>query len=473
MQKTETPTAAVYCRISRDREGAGLGVQRQEEDCRQLAASLGWRVVRVFTDNDISAYSGKRRPEYESLVEQMRAGRIQGVLTWHTDRLHRSPRELETYIDASEKNGIVTHTVKAGEIDLSTPSGRAVARTLGAWARYESEHKSERIVRKKLQLAQEGAFSGGPVPFGYRITDGKPVIEESEALEIKNAITGFMAGRSIGFIVKDLNSRGIKTRRGQKWTSTAVRNMLLRPTHAGLSAYRSEIMGPSVFPAIISEDEWRSVASTLKNPSRLTQNGNRVRHLLAGMMLCGRCEKPMTTSSRRGPDGQVHYYKCKELGGGHAFQNAAPVEDMVAGVVIGVLSRAEVAHGLAAHQEADNAAALRQRAVALRARLDEAANSYAEGTINAKQLGIITARVNADLEAVTNELASLRSSNVLAGRHGTTEEVTAWWESADIEDRRAVIDALMTIHVDPVGKSAPRRFDSERIRIVPKADRNA
>jgi hypothetical protein len=51
--------AAIYVRISSDRTGAGLGVARQEEDCRALCERLGWQVVRVYPDNDVSAYSGK------------------------------------------------------------------------------------------------------------------------------------------------------------------------------------------------------------------------------------------------------------------------------------------------------------------------------------------------------------------------------------------------------------------------------
>lgn len=40
--------AAIYCRISQDRTGAGLGVQRQEVESRELSARLGWSVVEVF-----------------------------------------------------------------------------------------------------------------------------------------------------------------------------------------------------------------------------------------------------------------------------------------------------------------------------------------------------------------------------------------------------------------------------------------
>jgi len=60
--------AAVYTRISRDFTGAVAGVARQEQDCREKAASLGWEVAEVFSDNDTSAYSGKRRPRYEAML---------------------------------------------------------------------------------------------------------------------------------------------------------------------------------------------------------------------------------------------------------------------------------------------------------------------------------------------------------------------------------------------------------------------
>jgi DNA invertase Pin-like site-specific DNA recombinase len=51
--------AAIYCRISLDRAGAGLGVAPQQEHCRELAKRLGWPVADVYFDNNVSAYSGK------------------------------------------------------------------------------------------------------------------------------------------------------------------------------------------------------------------------------------------------------------------------------------------------------------------------------------------------------------------------------------------------------------------------------
>src|ERR1700687_5250046 len=80
-------SAAIYARISHDpkkdnddqktdepirRGGDGLGVQRQEQDCRELAARLGYDIAHVFVDNDISAYSGKHRPGFEALLDAMK-----------------------------------------------------------------------------------------------------------------------------------------------------------------------------------------------------------------------------------------------------------------------------------------------------------------------------------------------------------------------------------------------------------------
>ncbi|WP_010358436.1 recombinase family protein, partial [Streptomyces acidiscabies] len=139
--------AVIYCRISQDRTGAGLGIDRQREDCEALAARMGWEVVEVYVDNDVSAFSGKLRKGYRQMLADLNDGKATIVIVWHTDRLHRSPTELEEYIDLSDRRGIATHTVQAGSIDLTTPSGRMTARILGAVARQESEHKGERVAR--------------------------------------------------------------------------------------------------------------------------------------------------------------------------------------------------------------------------------------------------------------------------------------------------------------------------------------
>ncbi|MGO4342895.1 recombinase family protein [Pedococcus sp. 2YAF34] len=58
--------AAIYARVSQDRTGEALGVRRRLQDCRAETERRGWPVVAEFVDDDVSAHSGKVRPQYRA-----------------------------------------------------------------------------------------------------------------------------------------------------------------------------------------------------------------------------------------------------------------------------------------------------------------------------------------------------------------------------------------------------------------------
>ncbi|MGV7904486.1 recombinase family protein, partial [Mycobacterium kansasii] len=80
---------------SSDPSGESLGVQRQLDDCRELARSRGWVIGQEYVDNDVSAYSGKSRPAYRRMFDDLRSGARDAVIVYNLDRLHRQPSELE------------------------------------------------------------------------------------------------------------------------------------------------------------------------------------------------------------------------------------------------------------------------------------------------------------------------------------------------------------------------------------------
>ena len=96
---------------------------------------------------------GGSRPGYRALLESVACGDVDVVLVWHADRLYRRMHDLEEYISICQPRAIPTLTVQAGPLDLATPSGRMVARTLGSVAQYESEQKAERQKRANFQRA--------------------------------------------------------------------------------------------------------------------------------------------------------------------------------------------------------------------------------------------------------------------------------------------------------------------------------
>jgi len=158
--------AAMYLRISQDRNGEGLAIERQRELLEKKAADLGWRIGIEIADRDISAYSRKRRPGWEQLLADLRAGVLDGVLAVDQDRLARRLSDLGRLLDVCEERKAPI-VLLSGEIDTTTADGILKAQILGSVAENESRKKSERERRQRDQAAAQGRYQGGRRPFGY------------------------------------------------------------------------------------------------------------------------------------------------------------------------------------------------------------------------------------------------------------------------------------------------------------------
>src|SRR5437016_10371640 len=105
MKRTKASAGAIYCRISQDRGGTELGVDRQEALCGKLAEDKGWTVAEVYVDNDLSAYSGRRRPRYEQMLADVEAGRRDGLLAGGPGRIVRRVGEVGRFRSRGEEGG--------------------------------------------------------------------------------------------------------------------------------------------------------------------------------------------------------------------------------------------------------------------------------------------------------------------------------------------------------------------------------
>jgi site-specific DNA recombinase len=457
--------ALVYVRISRDREGAGLGVERQEGDCRALADRLGWNVLGVYVDNDMSAYSGKPRPGYRRMLADLDTGMYGGVLAWHTDRLYRMPPELEELGALCDKRTIPIQTVKAGLIDLSTSAGWLNARMLGAVARYEVDHMIERIEAAKLQAAAAGKWGGGPRPFGYA-ADGVTV-DESEAAVVRAVADLVLAGSSLRSLTADLNARGVRTSTGRQWAPTELKKMLVRPRNAGLRQHRGQVIGPAAWPAILEEDTWRALCAQVGDPGRRTSPPPGRVWLGSGLFLCGVCADGQTVSagtSSTGSGGHKPGYRCRSRR--HVTRDAVAVDEFVTAVVVGRLSRPDAA-GLLRVGEPPDMAALHTEALALRAQLDELGRMYGARQMDARQVAEASAILHADLADVEDRIGRAASRSVLAGVAGVRDPAEVW-AGLSLDRRRAVVDALLTVTILPTRRGrlpGGGYFDPDAIRI--------
>jgi site-specific DNA recombinase len=334
------PRAAIYTRISRDITGEGEGVQRQEEACRKLAAVMGLEVSVVYSDNDVGASNRtglKPRPEYEAMLEAVRAGVISTIIAYSNSRLTRRPKEWMELITLAESGKLQIKTVVSGNHDLTTADGRAVAITVAAWDAAESDRISE---RQKITF-KRNAYAGKPKlqrqrPFGWE-EDGI-TIRGDEARHIRKAIEQIKAGASVASITHGWNQAGIRTavdpeqskkevKPDGQWEWSVVYRVLLGWRAVGVRTYKREPLydaeGKLVMggwdPIISLQDREQALAML----SRLSRTKLRTGSWpLAGILRCGECSKPLYGQLPSGSRGRA-LYGCKR---GHVGISAGLVE---------------------------------------------------------------------------------------------------------------------------------------------------
>ncbi|WP_051362876.1 recombinase family protein [Amycolatopsis thermoflava] len=435
----------IYCRISSDPTGRAAGVQRQETECRELAERLGWEVVDVLVDNDISAHSGKRRPAYEQLLDAISLGKIDAFVAWHADRLYRRTKDLQQLIDIVNLHKVQIRTVTSGDIDLTTATGRAVAKTVATWNEHEVEHAIERMKLAKSAAASEGRWLGGGRPFGFE--DDGVTVRESEASEIVAAVRRVLMGGSLLAIASEWNERGLLTARGKEWSQTTVRRLLLRARNAGLVEYNGEIVGPAQWPAIVPEHEWQAVRRLLSDPSRQTAFTRDRKYLGSGLYLCGLCEDGSTVHAHTGGRGGRPHYRCKKPGRHQLIRGSIPVDEYVTSTVAEILGHLAKDGALRlAPPGSEDLSALYAEAASIRAELDAARQALANHDIDLKSFVVASKQWQADLDAVEARLERHGDRQPLALVMNAPDPVAEFQsDRLPIDVKRAVIGRLVKV----------------------------
>lgn len=457
--------AAIYVRISSDPNGQELGVTRQLEDCTALAARLGWDVVTVHSDNDLSAFSGRRRPAFEALLDGMKTGQYDALIVWHVDRLYRSMRDLERLIEIADAARVQIKSVQGGDLDLSNSSGRMLARILGSVARQESEHSSERRVRAYMQKAESGRWQTANRPFGYTMT-GEPL--EPEATAYRTAVADVLAGKSIVAVARDWNAQGLKTTlagttyKGKTvtgvWNSPRVRRLLVNPRYAALKVHKGRIVGNGDWTALIDEATHRGLVAFLSDPKRIKCTSFERKYIGSGLYRCGKCGGPMRAAQPGGRKSRA--YVCRDHS--HVLRSGEPVDEYVEAVVLARLSRSDA--NLLLDDKRVDLPALQTERIGLQARLDELADQFAEGAIDGSQLRRGTATLRGKLAVVDSQLADAARTDPVAGLIADQDRIRDAWEACTPTVRGQIIDQLMTVTVMPCPKGQ-RAFDPEYIHI--------
>lgn len=461
--------AAIYCRISDDREGRRAGVRRQQEDCEALVRRRRWKVAGIYVDNDVSAYNGKVRPQYRAMLDDIKGGLIDTVVVWHQDRLVRHPKELEEFFEICDAAGLRDMATVTGDIDLGTDDGRFHARILGAVARKESDDKSRRIRRKMEELAKAGRGKGGGTrPFGFN--DDRVTINKSEAKLIRAAAVRVLAGETIRGICRDWTAKGVPTVGGGAWQPAVVKNILVAPRTAGLRAHQGVVVAEAEWPPILTREQHEALKLRLNDPSRRKNKaGSARKYLLTGYAHCSLCDARLI--ARPKADGR----RCYVCATGPGFKGcgkirslAEPVEEFVAEAILASMDFSALDRALG--QQNGSVSKERRLLDAIRTEeeaLDQLARDfYAERLLSRSEFLAAKSAVESKIEDARAELAKIESGRVFMDFPRSERALRDAWENRGLEWRRAVVDAVLDRVVLHPAVKGRNFFDPNRVEIV-------
>lgn len=148
-------TTRAYIRVSTAEQARdGHSLTQQQAALERHAMSRGWTIDKVYADQGVS--SGKRRPELDQAMSDMRRG--DQLLALRLDRVCRSTAEFCRHIERATAGGWSMILLDQLGMDMTTPAGKLMARTLASFAEFERD-----MVRQRTREGLQGAALAGRI----------------------------------------------------------------------------------------------------------------------------------------------------------------------------------------------------------------------------------------------------------------------------------------------------------------------
>jgi site-specific DNA recombinase len=302
---------AIYTRKS---TSAGLdmdfnSLDAQREAClAYIARQEGWAVVDERYDDGGFTGANIERPAFQRLLEDIAAGKIDIVVVYKVDRLSRSLLDFAKLMDQFDraKAAFVSVTQNFNTADAM---GRLTLNVLMSFAEFERSMIAERTRDKVVAARRKGKWTGGPVPLGYRIVDGKLAIEEAEARTVRRIFGLYEAHRSLVRIIDELNGAGETTKKHRQWTKGGVLRILKNPLYAGFTRHEDERF-EGEHEAIVDRAMFDRVGGLMGAPPPALNRRGEGDSLLRGLARCGDCGAMMIVETARRGRRTYRYLRC-------------------------------------------------------------------------------------------------------------------------------------------------------------------
>ena len=230
--------AALYARVSSDRQDVDLSVAAQLRALREYAEKNGYHVAREYIDE---AESGRiaDRPQFKKMIDEAAKPQapFKEILVWKFSRFTRKREHAVAFKSMLRRKGIRVVSITEQADDSAT--GRLLEGIIESVDEFYSENLAQEVVRGMREAASRGFWVASRVPYGYRklmVQDGakkRPTLEpDTDTAPVVERIFGMAeSGRGILDIARTLNDEGIANPTGRLWTKNGV-HIILRGTRS-------------------------------------------------------------------------------------------------------------------------------------------------------------------------------------------------------------------------------------------------
>jgi site-specific DNA recombinase len=333
MESSNKMKAAIYARVSSDKQDVDLSISAQLRALREYAERNGFEIVREYVDEAESGRTASR-PAFKEMIALARTKEppFGTILVWKLNRFARSRADSITYKTLLRNKGIEVTSINEPVDD--SPTGRLIEGVIESIDEFYSANLGQDIRRGMRENATRGFFNGSRPPYGFRkikVRDGvrernklEPEPDDSLSVQTVRRIFG-MASKDFGCkeIAKTLNKEGCRTSGGKRWGRTTVYKVLSNEAYAGrlvwggrqghpaLHSGEPPVRVENAWSAIIDPEEFSLVQKKMatKRPQVTHPRTVPSFYLLSGLLYCS-CGAAMIGHSAKSK--KHFYYLCSK-----------------------------------------------------------------------------------------------------------------------------------------------------------------
>lgn len=277
---------AIYIRVSTDKQVKDGDSMRDQLATGQkyIDSHENMILVDTYIDDGISGQKLKR-DDFQRLIDDVRAGRIDLIIFTRLDRWFRNLRHYLNTQDILDKHGVSWTAIEQPYFDTSTPHGRAFVNNSMIWAELEAQNDSDRILGVFDDKVDNGEVLSGSTPLGYKIVN-KHLVPDDDA---PTAVAIFQYYRKTGNLSMTL--RYMESEFGLVRSAASLKNMLTNTKYIGEFRDNKEYC-----PAIIDHDLFYDVQRLLKINIK---SGKKYDYIFSGLVVCDDCDHIMSGCQQR------------------------------------------------------------------------------------------------------------------------------------------------------------------------------